>query len=196
MRTDPNPRQKQHELSVFRRFVEAYPSFGSQIEYGPASEEPADILAKLKNGGEIGFQLGEWLDPLQTATAKRKEKLRNALQRVLSACSAQKPRNLAYVAVEVKRTTFQEKDADEFRNEFWRLIAEVDQDCQACWAMTEFNAYPTLQKYILSALFLPRGSYQEKLIGDRLDKAWSDPEMHRLLHQFHEEAKLGLKRKD
>lgn len=189
MRTDPNPSQKQHELAVFGRFVEAYRSFGAQVEYGPASEEPADILAKLKNGGEIGFQLGEWIDPSQTATAKRKEKLRTALQGVLSAFSTQEPRNLACVAIEVKGATFQDKDADEFKSEFSRLIAEIDQDCQDCRAMTEFDAYPTLQKYVLSALFLPRGSYRERVIGERLDKARSDPEMHRLLHQFHEEAK-------
>ncbi len=189
MRTDPNPSQKQQELAVFGRFVEAYRSFGAQVEYEPASEEPADILAKLKNGGEVGFQLVEWLDPSQAATAKRKEKLRTTLQGILSAFFTQEPRNLAWVAIEVKGTTFQDKDADEFKNEFSRLIAEVDEDCQDCWAMTEFAAYPTLQKYVLSALFLPRGSYQERVIGERLDKAWSGPEMHGLLHQFHEEAR-------
>lgn len=197
MRTDPNPSQKQHELAVFGRFVEAYRSFGAEVEYEPASEEPADILAKLKNGGEIGFQLGEWLEPSQAATAKRKERLRTALQEVLSASSPEEPRNLACVAIEVKGTTFQDKDADEFKNEFSRLVAKVDQDCRDCWAMMEFAAYPTLQKYILSVLFSPRGSYQERVIGERLDKAWSDLETRRLLQQSHEEAKawteeLGL----
>ncbi len=189
MRTDPNLSQKQHELAVFRRFVEAYRSFGVQVEYQPASEEPADILAKLENGDEIGFQLGEWLEPSQAATAKRKEKLRTALQKVLSASSPEEPRNLACVAIEVKGTTFQDKDADEFKNDFSRLISEVDQGCQDCWAMTEFSAYPTLQKYVLSVLFSPRGSYRERIIGENLDKAWSDLETRRLLLQFHEDAK-------
>lgn len=189
MRTEPSPSQKQQELKVFGRFVEGYRSFGAQVEYEAASEEPADILAKLKDGVEIGFQLGEWLEPSQTATAKRKEKLRTALQGILSAFSTQEPRNLACVAIEVKGTTFQDKEADKFKNEFSRLIAEVDQDCEDCWAMTEFAAYPTLRKYVLSALFSPRGSYQERIIGERLDRAWSDPEMRRLLLQFHEEAR-------
>jgi hypothetical protein len=189
MRTDANLSQKQRELAVFGRFVEAYRSFGAQVEYEPASEEPADILAKLKNGAEIGFQLGEWLEPSQTATAKRKEKLRTALQEVLWASSPEEPRNLACVAIEVNGTTFQDKDAYEFKNEFSRLISEVDYDCHDCWAMMEFAAYPTLQKYVLSVLFLPRGSYQERIICEHLDKAWSDLETRRLLQQFHEHAK-------
>jgi hypothetical protein len=192
MRADPNMSQKQHELAVFGRFVEAYRSLGVQVEYGPASEEPADILAKLKNGAEIGFQLGEWLDPSQAATAKRKARLRTALQRVLSAFSPEEPRNLAFVAIEVKGTTFQDKDADEFKNEFSRLISEVDHDCQDCWAMMEFAAYPTLQKYFLSVLFSPRDSRQQRMIGERLDKAWSDLETRDLLEHFHEDAKAWV----
>lgn len=189
MLTDPNPSQKQHELAVFGRFVEAYRSFGAQVEYGPASEEPADILAKRKNGGEIGFQLGEWLDPSQTATAKRKEKLRTALQGVLSAFSTQEPRNLACVAIKVKGTMFQDKDADGFKGEFSRLIAETDQGCQGCWAITEFDAYPTLQKYVLSAMFFSRGSYQERILNVALDKAWSDSEIRNLLNQSDKEVR-------
>ncbi len=147
-------------------------------------------MAKLKNGGEIGFQLGEWLDPLQTATAKRKEKLRTALQGVLSAFSTQEPRNLACVAIEVKGTTFQDKDADEFKNEFGRLAADIDRNCSELFEHgnyylppTEFTAYPTLQKYVLSALFFSRGSCQERVISVALDRALSDPEIRSFPHQ-------------
>lgn len=193
MRANPNISQKQHELAVFGRFIEAYPSFSVQVEYRPASEEPADVLAKLKNGAQIGFQLGEWLDPSQTAIAKRKAKLRTALERVLSAPSPEEPRNLAFVAIEVKSKTFHDKDAGQFKDEFSRLISNVDHDCPGCWAMTEFAAYPTLQKYVLSVLFCPRYSHHQTIIGERLDIAWSDPETRELLENFNEDAKAWVK---
>ncbi len=198
MRTDSDPNQKQHELAVFRCFIDAYPSFGDRMEaYGPAPKEPADVLAKLKNGGEIGFQLGEWLEPLQAATAKRKEKLRSALQRVFSASSIPEPSNFAYVMIQVKEVRFRDKDMDVFKNEFGRLTAKIDRNCSElfehgnCYLpLTEFAEYPTLQKYVRSALFLPRDSYQERAIGEAIERAWSDPDSQGLLRQFHEDVKV------
>ena len=64
------------ERTIFEAFLAAYPSFAVQVaEFRQPDDEFPDVVVKLIGGGEVDFEVGEWLDGRQMAEAKRYERL-------------------------------------------------------------------------------------------------------------------------
>jgi len=204
-----DPKQTERELAVFARFLEAQPSFAVEVaSYSPVPDDFPDIAVKLKNGGSVGFELGEWLHARQMAEAKRKEMLRAKLQGLLRPCLEHEPRNFAHVAVDVRDAIFNGRDGDVLAGEFARVVSDIDESLrkepwtqQAGYPLSDFARYPTIAKYVESMLFWPRDSHAETLIRKALDNALNDPAIVRLLEESAQEAKawceaMGLQSAD
>jgi hypothetical protein len=185
------------ELAVFSCFLEAHPSFAAEVElYSPAAKEPADIAVKLKNGGSIGFQLGQWVHERQMREAKRKEELRAKLHDVLRPCLEHRPRNFARVGIFVRDAHFDQRDTDAFRAEFIRIVSDADHTWHkdprrrpGGYTLTS-GGCPAIDKYSERILFLPRDSHMETVISNALDRGLNDPEISHLLEQWAQEVRV------
>src|SRR5262245_30641795 len=68
------------EKAIFEAFLAAHPAFAAQIrEFRQPADEFPDLVAVMKNGTEVDFELGEWLDGAQIASAKRCDALAEAI---------------------------------------------------------------------------------------------------------------------
>jgi hypothetical protein len=79
-----DPKQTSEEKAIFDAFLTAYPSFAATvIDHSPPNGEYPDRVVRLKDGSQIEFELAQWLHTLQTAMAKRRQQLSDAIEEAI-----------------------------------------------------------------------------------------------------------------
>src|SRR5262249_8364921 len=77
------------EMAMFEVFLAAHPDFAAEIkEVRQPDDQFPDLIVVMLNGTEVDFEMGEWLDGAQMASAKRYDALADA---ILNAIGPQEP---------------------------------------------------------------------------------------------------------
>lgn len=81
------------ERAIFEAFLAAHPALAAEVKtFGQPDDEFPDIVTVMKDGAEVDFELGEWLDGRQIAAAKQYDELAAA---ILDSIGPQQP-NLSH----------------------------------------------------------------------------------------------------
>src|SRR2546427_11633586 len=68
------------EKAIFDAFLAGYPTFAATVkDFEQPDDVFPDVTIELKDGAEIDFELGEWLDGVQMAEAKRYDAFAEAM---------------------------------------------------------------------------------------------------------------------
>lgn len=179
--------QKQKEQHAFKMFLQAFPTLAARIRTWRVQEEErdvADVLAELCDGGEIGFQLGEWVRKDQISQNKKIDQFAVDIRRAIEP----QPKNITQHIDSVMlvprndTTRFAQQDGGILREELFRLIQETDQHWpkEPHWQSTqgyhckEFDRFPMLAKYLTEVWFDPRVTGQFKKRPRRHGIPWID----------------------
>jgi hypothetical protein len=154
------------EKAIFDAFLVAYPSFAAQVSKFDQPDGPfPDVAAELIGGGLVDFELGEWLDGLQTGAAKRYDALAEAMTAAIGVQRENPSRHFRAVMLSPCDDAMRFEGADRavFRTELWTLVAETHHrwPMERFWqspqgrGCREFDRYPILGKYLRSVNFYP-----------------------------------------
>lgn len=160
-----SPAHAEEEKVIFDAFLAAHPSFAAEIKrFRQPDDEFPDIVAVMKNGTEVDFELGEWLDGAQMGAAKRYDALAEA---VVDAIGPQEPTPRYFCAVMLtpreEIPKFEPADRGGFGAQLWALVKETDQrwPTERFWhspqgrICRELAGFPLLGKYLRSVHFDP-----------------------------------------
>ncbi|MGE3154485.1 MAG: hypothetical protein AB7G48_17850 [Nitrospiraceae bacterium] len=154
--------QKEKEREAFEAFLRAYPSLASDIagHWNVQDEAGAfpDVLATLKDGSKIGFELGEWLVEDEIAQGKRQEQLDSSIRETIGQQSDNKTKHIHSVLLAPKKecTRCDGHDRQSFREELLKLIEETDSHWPTERHDKDFSGLPTLGKYLGKVRFISR----------------------------------------
>jgi hypothetical protein len=154
------------ERTIFDAFLTAHPAFATTIaSFRQPDAEFPDMTVTLKDGSEIDFELAEWLHGEQMCQAKRRERLVESIENTIGDQSAKASAHLRAVMMVPRNDLprFDPKDAPLLGSEMWALIGDTDQrwPSERHWHspqgrhVREFDAYPTLNKYLSRIVFEP-----------------------------------------
>ncbi len=162
-------RQNAHaeeERAVFNAFLAAYPSFASSIkEVRQPDDQFPDVTVILMDGGEIDFELGEWLHGVQMAAAKRREQLVASIEEAIGPHGPNPSRHFRAVML----TPLDSAPAltAAHKNDFKAALGALIEDTEQRWpgdglwqspqgrVCRDLGAYPPLDKYLLAVHFDP-----------------------------------------
>jgi hypothetical protein len=162
-------RQKTHaeeEKAIFDAFLTAHPSFAATVKEArqPDAEFP-DVIVTLLAGGELDFELGEWLHGEQMAKAKTRERLTKSIEDAIGEQGPNPSPHFRAVMLtpreDVKR--FDPVDRGAFGKELWALVAATHEywPSERLWhspqgrVCRDFGDHPTLGKYLSAVHFYP-----------------------------------------
>ncbi len=155
------------EHKIFSAFLESWPSLKADVvDWSQPNAEFPDVITNHRSGAQVEWELGEWLDPVQTVAAKHRERARTDIEAALGDQGANTSEHILFCLLPPHNppVRFNPQDAERFCHEMFGLIAEVDQQ----WShnpgwhspqghrITAFVAYPTLAKYLRAVHFEPR----------------------------------------
>lgn len=157
---------RKEEKAVFEAFLAAYPSFAAETkDLRQPDDEFPDIVAVLKDGAVVDFELGEWLDGAQMAAAKRYDRLAGAIRDAIGPQEPNTSRHFRAVMLCPREgaTAFNGADKADFKAALIALIRETDRrwPSERFWhspqgrICREFAGYPPLGKYLRSVNFDP-----------------------------------------
>jgi hypothetical protein len=155
----------QREKLIFESFLKVCPEFaGERIKEWdvvdkwypnralapppkPFDKRP-DIIARTVSGKRIGIELKSWVNQEQIAEARERERIQE---------------NIGYVWLSPRHVRFDVRDAADFRDQLFRLIAKVDNDWtrkagfeQMCVGdVDRLEEFPLLGKYLHRVRFRP-----------------------------------------
>lgn len=165
MATRP-PGHAKDERAIFEVFLAAHPSLAGEVkEVRQPDEEFPDVIMKLKDGAEVDFELGEWLDGAQMAEAKRHERLEAAIRDAIGPQGPNPSRHFRAVMLSPREDLPKFDHAD--RGGFKAVLATLIQETDHQWPTERFwhspqgrvcrdlAAYPPLGKYLRSVVFDP-----------------------------------------
>lgn len=162
--------QKEKERHAFEAFFQACASLGVQIgnNWRVQEEEGAfpDVLAELCDGGEIGFELGEWVHEDQIEQSKKTDQFAADVLHAIEPHPENTTQHIHCVSLAPRNDNprFDRRDGEKLREEFFRLIQETDQQWpkERHWQSPpgyhcrEFGQFPILGKYLAEVWFVPR----------------------------------------
>lgn len=160
------PSHAQEERTIFEAFLAAYPSFAAQVESirQPDDEFP-DVIVGWKDGTEVDFEFGEWLDGAQMAEAKRHERLEAAILDSIGPQGANPSRHFRAVMLTPREDVprFDAADKAGFKVALTALIEETERrwPAERGWhspqgrVCRDLAASPPLSKYLRSVLLDP-----------------------------------------
>jgi hypothetical protein len=153
------------ERAIFGAFLEVHPALAAEAkEVRQPDDEFPDIIVVKKDGHEVDFELGEWLDGAQMGAAKRYDTLAEA---ILDAIGPQEVNSRQFRAVMLSLRDdlprFDPADRAVFGAQLWALVDETNQrwpserfwDSPQGWLCREFASVPILGKYLSSLHFDP-----------------------------------------
>jgi hypothetical protein len=154
------------ERAIFEAFLAAHPTLATKVEqiHQPDDEFP-DIILELKDGTEVDFELGEWLDGAQMAEAKRHDRLEEAIRAAIGPQGANPSRHFRAVMLSPSEDLpkFDVADRGRFKAALEALIQETEKrwPTERSWQSPQgrmcrdLAAYPPLGKYLRSIVFDP-----------------------------------------
>jgi hypothetical protein len=128
----------------------------------PFDKRP-DIIALTVSGKKIGIELKGWVNQEQIAEARERERIQDEILRAIGKQPPNETENIGYVWLSAKHMRFDVRDAADFRDQLFRLIARVDNDWtrkpgfeQMCVGdVDRFEEFPLLKKYLHRIRFRP-----------------------------------------
>ena len=128
----------------------------------PFDKRP-DIIALTATGKKIGIELKSWVNQEQIAEARQREQIQDAILEAIGKQPPNQTQHIGYVWLLPKHVRFDVRDATDFRNQLFRLIATVDNDWsrkarseQMCAGdVDRFEEFPLLKKYLHRIRFRP-----------------------------------------
>jgi hypothetical protein len=161
--------QKEKERKAFEVFLQACPSLAARIDCWRVQEEEGafpDVLATLRDGQVLGFELGEWLHEEQVRQDKKTHQFELDILRAIGPQPENGTRNVHCVLLAPgnDRMGFDQQDREKLRQELINLIDETDQQWpkERHWQSPqgyhckEFGRFPTLTRYLTEVWFVPR----------------------------------------
>ena len=165
--------EMQREKLIFESFLTVCPEFaGEPIQewdvvekwYANRALTPPpkpfdrrpDIIALTASGKRIGIELKSWVNQEQIAEARERERIQDDILNAIGKQPPNETKTIGYVWLSPKRVRFDERDAADFRDQLFRLIARVDNDWsrkpgseQMCAGdIDRFEEFPHLKKYL------------------------------------------------
>jgi hypothetical protein len=152
--------------AVFESFLRACPSFAASLASWQVDLEDtfADVVCRQINGGEIAFQLGEWLDGAQMSISVRRKLLEKEILAQLRDLLMNVPENIHYVWLVLKEDAPRVgRCGAALKGELSELIAKIDESWHRnpAWhspqgyPCRDLRQYPTLEKYFWQVHFNP-----------------------------------------
>ena len=128
----------------------------------PFDKRP-DIIALTTSGKKIGIELKSWVNQEQIAEARERERIQDDILKAIGKQPPNQTQNIGYVWLSPKHVRFDVRDAADFRDQLFRLIARVDNDWsrkpgfeQTCSGdVDRFEEFPLLKKYLHRIRFRP-----------------------------------------
>lgn len=128
----------------------------------PFDKRP-DIIAQTVSGKRIGIELKSWVNQEQIAEARERERIQDVILKAIGKQPSNETENIGYVWLSPKHVRFDVRDAADFRDQLFRLIARVDNDWsrkpgfeQMCSGdVDRFEEFPVLKKYLHRIRFRP-----------------------------------------
>ena len=161
-----NPKQKEEERKAFESFLRAYASLGSEVKWKQPNSEFPDVVVTLRDGKEIDFELGRWLDEEQIQETKKTERVQLAISQAIGIQPENSTQHIHCVMISMRNdvTRFDSNDGEIFKSQLFDLIECTDQrwpnerhwHSPQGYHCTDFACYPTLDKYLAEAWYVPR----------------------------------------
>src|SRR5262249_1181029 len=153
-----NLKQAQYEQSIFQAFFDAYPSFAARVRIvSQPDDDFPDVVTVQMDGLLVQWELGGWLQPDQTAIAKKRERLKADIEEGLGDQGINFTEHILFCLLSLQQQVshFDKRDGNTLRTEIMRLIQDVDTRWlhNKFWRSPQgylcrtFDEYPTLQKY-------------------------------------------------
>jgi hypothetical protein len=155
---------KPEEKLLFETFIATHPEF-LDIKTWTAGPEPPDITAIDSDARRIGIELTEWLDKQQTTPSIATEENQMRWLSALDSENHAPPRNFKYAQIWFRNgTRFSQREELSFSQEFYRLVAHVDENWEREMVGThkiwnDFSDYPTLGTQVYHVRFEDRAPY-------------------------------------
>ena len=172
-----DPKQAAVETAAFRGLLAAHPTFAAEVSgFKSVDDDFPDIVATLKDGAEVDFEVTEWLHLEQMLIAKRREWLEKNIIDAIGPQGTKTSQVIHFVMLSLRPDVdrFAKADAEPFRKAIWGLVAETEarwpqermwHNPQGRYLRDELAAVPILTKYLLSVHFDPA------VVGDR-KRSW------------------------
>src|SRR5437660_1648374 len=123
-----NLKQAQYEQSVFQAFLDADPSFAARVRIvSQPDDDFPDVVTLQPDGLSVQWELGEWLQPNQTAIAKKRERLKADIEETLGDQVINLTEHILFCLLSLQQqiSRFDKRDGDMLRTEIMRLIQDV-----------------------------------------------------------------------
>ncbi|MGI9069223.1 MAG: hypothetical protein ACR2HX_22820 [Pyrinomonadaceae bacterium] len=170
----------QREKFIFESFLKVCPEFAGEpikewdvvdewyanralaLPPKPFDRRP-DIIALTVSGKRIGIELKSWVSQEQIAEARERERIQDVILKAIGKQPPNETENIGNVWLSPKQVRFDARDAADFRDQLFRLIARVDNDWslkpgfeQMCAGdFDRFEQFPLLGKYLHKVRFRP-----------------------------------------
>jgi hypothetical protein len=170
----------QREKLIFESFLRACPEFaGEPIKEWdvvdkwypnralapppkPFDKRP-DIIGLTASGKKIGIELKSWVNQEQIAEARQRERIQDDILEAIGKQPPNQTQHIGYVWLLPKHVRFDVREATDFREQLFRLIAKVDDGWsrkpgseQSCSGdVDRFDESPVLKKYLHRIRFRP-----------------------------------------
>jgi hypothetical protein len=138
------------EKLLFETFIVTHPDF-LDIKTWVPGPEPPDVMATDSHARTIGIELTEWLDTRQTTPSIADQENQMKWLSALDTENHAPPQHFQYAQIWFRNgTRFSQPEELSFCEEFYRLIAHVDDNWEREMAGTsqkiwnDFSSYPTL----------------------------------------------------
>ena len=157
---------KPEEKLLFETFLATHPEF-LDIKTWKPGPEPPDVIATDFHARKIGIELTEWLDKRQTTPSIADQENQMKWLVALDAENHARPHSFQYAQIWFRNgTRFSQREEWSFCQEFYRLIAHVDDNweremggtLQKIW--NDFSSYPTLGKRVYLIRFEDRTPFK------------------------------------
>jgi hypothetical protein len=179
LRTVP-AKMMSNEKPIFEAFLKVCPHFTGEpikewdvvIEWylkrsvtppdDPFHERP-DIIAVTDSGRKVGIELKGWVNREQIAKARKQERIQDNILKAIGNQPPNETNHIGYVWLNAKEVRFEHHDGEEFRQELFQLIAQIDNEWtkKADWEQQhsdnvgDFTGFPLLEKYLNGMRFHP-----------------------------------------
>jgi hypothetical protein len=115
--------QKAEENTILEAVRTAFPSFFPDVEFGPESSETPDFLGKDKSGRFVGLELTRWLNLSQTASAVKRERIRQTMLNAINCQFHPHPGNISSAVIFPRwERELESRHAQYFSDEFYALV--------------------------------------------------------------------------
>lgn len=153
-----------NEIAEWHVVEEWYPKRTTDSPDPPFDKRP-DIIAATKSGKKIGIELKSWVNRAQITKARKQERIQDQILNAIGELPPNDTQHLDCVWLCPKQVRFDQREAEDFRKQMFKLIEEVDAD--EWWSLRPTSAkdlltdrgdlvrFPTLEKYLRTLRFRP-----------------------------------------